>query len=106
MTTLRRVAIEIAEDADLAEELRGPSAVVIGSDQSLTPLLPNGQSLQVVPRVTENEIHEVSRRRPPSNRVLATQADWTALVVPIKAAGQVIGVMSLRLQQMGWSAAR
>ena len=92
-TTLRRVAIEIAEHADLAEELRGLEAVGVGSDHPLSLCYRTGRA-QVVPRVTENEIHEVYGEAL-SDRVLATQADWTALVVPIKAGGQVIGVMSL-----------
>jgi GAF domain-containing protein len=92
-TTLRRVAIEIAEDADLAEELRGLEAVGVGSDGPLSLCYRTGKA-QVVPRVTENEVQQVYGEAP-SDRVLATQADWTALVVPIKAGGQVIGVMSL-----------
>ena len=98
-TTLRRVAIEIAQDADLAEELRGLDAVAVGSDHPLSLCYRTGKA-QVVPRVTENEIHEVYGAAL-SDRVLATQADWTALVVPIKAGGQVIGVMSLVSNKWG-----
>ena len=92
-TTLRRVAIEIAEDADLAEELRDLEAVGVGSDGPLSLCYRTGQA-QVVPRLTGSEVHEIYGEAL-SDRALTTQAEWTALVVPIKAGGQVIGVMSL-----------
>ncbi|HXW80682.1 MAG TPA: PP2C family protein-serine/threonine phosphatase, partial [Acidimicrobiales bacterium] len=49
---------------------------------------------QVVQRVTEREVLQVYGGAL-KDRILATQANWTSLAVPIKAAGQVIGVMSL-----------
>ena len=57
-TTLRRVAIEIAEDADLAEELRDLEAVGVGSDGPLSLCYRTGQA-QVVPRLTGSEVHEI-----------------------------------------------
>ncbi len=92
-TTLRREAIEIADHAELADELLGLEAVGVGSDHPLSLCYRTGKA-QVVPRVSENEVKQVYSEAL-SDRVLATQADWTALVVPIKAGGQVIGVMSL-----------
>jgi GAF domain-containing protein len=91
--TLRRVAIEIAGHTELAAQLRGLEAVDFASESPLAVCYRTGQA-QVVPRVTEKEVQQVYGDAL-RERVLATQSDWTALVVPIKAAGQVIGVMSL-----------
>ena len=84
-TTLRRVAIEIAEDADLAEELRGLEAVGIGSDSPLSLCYRTGKA-QVVPRVTEKEVRSYSHAQ--RERFLSATASWTALIVPIKAGGK------------------
>jgi GAF domain-containing protein len=90
---LRRVAIEIAEHSDLAEELRGLQAVDISSSTPLAACYRTGNA-QLVSHVTEKEVRQVYDDAQ-SNRILARQGNWTALVVPIKASGQVIGVMSL-----------
>ena len=91
--TLRRVAIEIAEHRELAAQLRGLEAVEVSSASPLAVCYRTGQA-QVVGRVTEKEVRQVYGDAL-TERVLAAQSNWTALVVPIKAAGQVIGVMSL-----------
>ena len=68
-------------------------AVDVASESPLALCYRSGQA-QVVPRVTEKEVRPVYGDAL-TEQVLATQGNWTALVVPIKAAGQVIGVMSL-----------
>ncbi|HTT90547.1 MAG TPA: SpoIIE family protein phosphatase [Acidimicrobiales bacterium] len=92
-SSLRRVAIEIAGHAGLAEELRGLQSVDIGSSAPLATCYRTGCA-QVVSHVTEDHIRAVYDEAQ-SNLILAQDADWTALVIPIKAGGQVIGVMSL-----------
>jgi GAF domain-containing protein len=91
--TLRRVAIEIANHADLAAQLRGLDAVEVASESPLAVCFRTGQA-QIVPKVTEREVLQVYGEEL-KDRILAAQANWTSLAVPIKAAGQVIGVMSL-----------
>ena len=98
-SVLRRVAIEIAEHADLAAQLRGLEALEISSESPLADCYRTGRA-QVVPRVTDREVRQVYGEQL-RERVLATQSNWTALVVPIKAAGQVIGVMSLVADSWG-----
>ena len=91
--TLRRVAIEIADQPDLAAQLRGQEAVEVASESPLAICYRTGRP-QLVPSVTDREVQHVYRG-PLRERIFATQWNWTALVVPIKAGGQVIGVMSL-----------
>jgi GAF domain-containing protein len=98
-SSLRRVAIEIAEHADLAEELRGLQAVEISSSTPLAACYRTGQA-QLVSRVTADEVRQVYNPEQTA-RILATEANWTALVVPIKASGQVIGVMTLVSDEWG-----
>ena len=90
---LRRVAIEVADRGELARNLRGLDAVAIGSESPLAVCYRTGTA-QLVPIVrrnhmsalyTEEQIGEIER----------FGRDWTALVVPIRASGQTIGVMSL-----------
>lgn len=91
--TLRRVAIEVEEHAVLAEELRGLEAVPVDSPTALALCYRSGQA-QVVPDVTSQEvrlIYDEAQSRP----MLESDIHWTALVVPIRASGQTIGVMSL-----------
>jgi GAF domain-containing protein len=99
-TMLRRVAIEIGDNTDLAEELRGLEAVDIGADNPLSLCYRTGKA-QVVPRVTEKEVRGYSRAQ--RERFLSARASWTALIVPIKAGGKVIGVMSLVSDNWGGS---
>ena len=99
--TLRRVAIEIADNTDLAEELRGLEAVDIGADSPLSLCYRTGVA-RVVPRVTEKEVRSYSHAQ--RERFLSAKASWTALIVPIKAGGKVIGVMSLVPDNWGGSA--
>ncbi len=99
-STLRRVAIEIADNTDLAEELRGLEAVDIGADSPLSLCYRTGIA-QVVPRVTEKEVRSYSHAQ--REHFLSATASWTALIVPIKAGGKVIGVMSLVSHNWGGS---
>lgn len=81
--TLRRVAIEIADNTDLAEELRGLEAVDIGADSPLSLCYRTGKA-QVVPRVTEKEVRSYSHAQ--RERFVSARASWTALVCPSRRA--------------------
>ena len=56
---------------------------------------------RVVPRVTEKDVRSYSHAQ--RERFLSATASWTALIVPIKAGGKVIGVMSLVSDNWGGS---
>ena len=89
---LRRVAIQIAGDRELAAELRNQHALSIDDQHPLTKAFRTAESI-VVP-VHESFVRAVY---PPeqAERILQRRVPWTALAVPIKASGEVIGVMSL-----------
>jgi GAF domain-containing protein len=89
--TLRRVAVEIAGHEDLARELRDRAGLPIGHPAPHTVAIRTGE-VQVVP-----EVDRVLRTLYPDPRVgaLLGERPWTGLAVPVKAAGEVIGVMSL-----------
>ena len=90
--TLRRVAIQIAGDQELAAELRNQHALSVDNHHPLTKAFRTTESV-VVP-VPDSFVRSVY---PPeqAERILKRQEPWMALAVPIKASGEVIGVMSL-----------
>jgi GAF domain-containing protein len=96
---LKRVAIEIERHAQLAGQLRGTTAV---STDSATPLARAYRSgeIQVVPIVSEQMVHEVYEGEQ-AEAIRAEPAAWTALVVPVRSSGAVIGVMSLVASSWG-----
>lgn len=90
---LRRVAIEVAEHAGLAEQLRGLEAVPADSSTALALCYRTGEA-RVVPDASAQEVRVVYDETQ-TETMLPRDVHWTALVVPIRASGQTIGVMSL-----------
>lgn len=90
---LRRVAIEIELHPDLAGQLRGAVALPTSSDAPMAVAFRTGQA-QLVPLVTADIVRQVYRD-PQADSILSLQESWTAVIVPVRSGGQVIGVMSL-----------
>ncbi len=93
---LRRVAVAIDRDGELAEELRSVQAIDVDAAVPLARAFRSGV-VQVVPVVTEDIIRRVYGE-PLAARVMAAQGgprQLTSVNVPIRAGGQVIGAMSL-----------
>ncbi len=95
--TLRRVAVEIAGEGRLAADLRDERALSVDERQPLATAFRTGTTL-VVP-VEESMVRAVYRPEQ-VERILRRGIRWTALAVPIKASGRVLGVMSL--VSAGW----
>lgn len=94
---LRRVAIEIGSDAELASQLRSAAAAVRADAEVPLAIAYRTGAVQVVPVVTEEIVRRVYGE-PLMARVMAAQGaphQLTSVNVPIRAGGQVIGVMSL-----------
>lgn len=90
---LRRVAIEIAGDAGLAGQLRGLEAVGTDSTSPLAVCFRTGTP-QLITKVGLEQLSVVYTQTQ-IDAIFRSGRDWTALVVPIRAAGDTIGVMSL-----------
>jgi GAF domain-containing protein len=92
---LRRVAIEVAGDPGFAAELQGGGTVPIDAEAPLALSFRTGETL-VVPEVSAEMVRRVYDADLAA-RILrhGHERPWTALVVPVKAAGRTIGVMSL-----------
>lgn len=91
---LVRVAIEISADPALAGELRDAPAVAVDADVPLAQAYRTGTTLVMARLPSEAVLASYSGRQAERILSLAT-AGWSALVVPIRAEGEVIGVMSL-----------
>jgi GAF domain-containing protein len=93
---LRRVAIEIEEDRVLADELRRAGSIDAGADVPIAEAYRRGE-LRIVEDVGEDVVRRVYGD-PLVARIIAAQggpSQLTSLNVPIRAGGEVIGVMSL-----------
>jgi len=91
---LIRVAIEISVDPSLAAELRDAPAVGVDADVPLARAFRTGETEVMVRIPTEAVLVTYSGQQ--AERILSLATDsWSALVVPIRAEGEVIGVMSL-----------
>lgn len=90
---LRRVAVEIEGRPYLAAQLRGVPAVAVDEPTVLGEVLRTGR-VQVVPFVDEAYIRDLYSG-PQATAMLTATAGGTSLIVPVKAAGEVIGAMSL-----------
>ncbi len=91
---LRRVAVEVADHTVLAASGRGLDAVDVSSESPLAACYRTGQA-QLIPRMTGADVRLMYGDELAGTH-LANHADgWTVLVVPIKAGGQVTGVMTL-----------
>jgi GAF domain-containing protein len=91
---LIRLAIEIGLDATLASELRESAPVPLDADVPLATAYRTGQPLFL----KDVPADVVARTYPagPASKVLSLGGKhWAALVLPVQASGQVIGVMSL-----------
>ncbi len=91
--TLRRVAIEIADSARLFEEQPRERTVSADSDTPLAVTYRTGQT-RVVSTSSREMVPYIYTERQISQQAASDPA-WTALLVPVRAAGRVIGVMSL-----------
>jgi GAF domain-containing protein len=98
---LRRVAIEIVGDRLVAAELRGERAVSLDDGHHPLSVAFRTGETQVV-AISEAMVRAVYTPKP-SEEIFLPGEQWTALAVPIKASGQVIGVMSLVSNNWGTS---
>ena len=92
---LRRVALEVDDDPGFAARLHDRDAVTTDSTSPLAVCFRRRETI-VVPRVT-GEMVRTLYSDADFSRMPDLEGDhhWTGLVVPVKAAGSVIGVMSL-----------
>ena len=89
---LRRVAIQIAGEDALATELRGRPADSVDDATPLAVAFRTGE-LHVVP-VEESVVRSIYSESH-AQHILGQPGTWSGLCVPIRVAGEVIGVMSL-----------
>lgn len=91
---LVRVAVEIAPDPLLAGELRNAGPIPIAADIPLSAVYRSGETAVVahVPAEMVARTYPAEQAR----KVLALgDTNWSAIVVPVRTGGEVIGVMSL-----------
>jgi GAF domain-containing protein len=91
--SLRRVAIEVADDGALSETLHGLEAVPIDSHASPARCFRSGRA-EVGSSKTETHVRQIDDEVQTPHK-LSGELPWTALALPIRAGGQTIGVMSL-----------
>ncbi|HET9093297.1 MAG TPA: SpoIIE family protein phosphatase [Acidimicrobiales bacterium] len=92
---LRRVALAVSEENPLVATLRSFSRVPVAASSLLAAAFRSGQ-VQVISRVTaEIAAAAYPALEPEPLLAAAEQGQWSALAVPVKAAGSVVGVMSL-----------
>lgn len=93
---LRRVAIEIAGNSGLSERIRSVKPVSVDADVPLARAYRTNE-VQIVPSAAPDE---VARTTATTDRAVVAAIGWgTALVLPIRAEGRPIGVMSLVLER-------
>lgn len=97
---LRRVAIEVAGDPAFAAELQSRSSLPSDADIPLARSYRTGETL-VVPVVTRDMVRQVYDESLAARIPRLEDPTWTGLVVPVKAAGRVLGVMSLVSEAWG-----
>jgi GAF domain-containing protein len=88
---LRRVALEVTSEI-LAEELGAVPPVRVDSDAPLAATYRTGGTSVV--SATDELLRDIYTKAS-SARIARLDASWTALLVPVTAAGRVIGVMTL-----------
>jgi GAF domain-containing protein len=98
--SLRRVAIQIAGDRRLASELEDELALAVDDDHPLATAFRTGETVIVT---IEESLVRALYAPSQAERILGRGKHWTALAVPIKASGKVIGVMSLVSDSWGSS---
>jgi GAF domain-containing protein len=100
---LRRVALEVAAGAALTERLQVNRTVPVGAAVPLAEAYRSGE-LRVVPRLSREMVEAIYPGRLASDLLHAsTGGPWGAIVVPVKASGNTIGVMSLVSNRWGAS---
>lgn len=99
--TLRRVAIEISGEEEMASELRGHAALSVDDPVPLAAAFRSGSPQVVVP--VDETVVRTLYAEPHASRILGRTGPWAGLCVPVKAAGEVIGVMSLVSDEWGTS---
>jgi GAF domain-containing protein len=91
---LHRVAVEVAGEPDLANLLLSGGPVAVDADVPLATVYRERQAL-VLPEVSREHVMAVYSPELAA-RVLSLAGErWSALIVPVEARGEVIGVMSL-----------
>jgi|GEM_PF-573070 len=90
---LRRVAIEIEGDARLADSLRGLADITVDAQTPVAVTYRSGIA-RVVHPINPEQVRALYPE-PFATRMLEYGSTWTGLVVPVRASGSVIGVMSL-----------
>jgi len=91
---LVRVAIEISADPVLATELRDAPPVGVDSDVPLARAFRTGETV-VLPCIPVEALVSTYSGQQAERIASLVSEGWSALVVPIRAEGEVIGVMSL-----------
>lgn len=91
---LHRVAVEVADDPELSRLVLAGRPVPVDTDQPLSVVYRTRQAVIV------DEVHpeHVTSTYDPelSGRILSLSGDrWSALIVPVEARGEVLGVMNL-----------
>lgn len=90
---LRRVAIEVEDDPELAEALRGQADIATDAQSPIALTYATGIGRVLFP--IDADVVRVTYPEPFASRILRHGPEWTALVVPVRALGAVVGVMSL-----------
>ncbi|HEV2368783.1 MAG TPA: SpoIIE family protein phosphatase [Acidimicrobiales bacterium] len=97
---LVRTAVEVADDPELARLIRRAAPIPVDSDLPLAQVYRTGRAV-VMPAV-QADLLRATYPAELADRVDALPGEtWTALVTPIEATGQVIGVMSLLSPRWG-----
>ncbi len=91
---LRRVALAVSEENPVATTLRSFSRVPVAAASPLAVAYRSAE-VQVITRITAEIAAAYPTLEPESLFGAAEQGPWSALAVPVKAAGSVVGVMSL-----------
>jgi len=92
---LVRTAVEMAGAEELAGAVRAAGPLPVDAPVSVAEAYRTGQVI-VVPAMDPDQVHAIYGAEL-ANRILSLPgAPWSALIVPIEAVGQTIGVMSLQ----------